>query len=82
MKINFWNDHGNMKLRVSCKLNVKPFLSGRTHYIFFFFLWTFQGQNEKLKNCKQYQKYIYLGQNTSKYCSQIIVDQVHANGFL
>ena len=25
--------------------------------------------------------YIYLGQNTSKYCSQIIVVHVHANGF-
>ena len=23
-----------------------------------------------------------LGQNTSKYCSQIIVGHVHANGFL
>ena len=27
-------------------------------------------------------KYIYLGQNTSIYCSQMIVIHVHANGFL
>ena len=36
----------------------------------------------KMKKKKYYQKYIYLGQNTSKYCSQIIVVHVHANGFL
>ena len=31
---------------------------------------------------KKYQKYKYLGQNTSQYCSQINVVHVHANGFL
>ena len=36
----------------------------------------------KMKKCKEYQKYIYLGQITSKYCSQIIVVHVHANEFL
>ena len=36
----------------------------------------------RMKNCKYYQKYIYLGQNTSIYCSQIIVVHVYANGFL
>ena len=36
----------------------------------------------KIKKCKLYQKYIYLGQNTSKHCSKIIVVHVHANGFL
>ena len=35
----------------------------------------------KKKNCNKYQKYIYLGQNTTIYCSQIIVVDVHANGF-
>ena len=35
-----------------------------------------------MKNCKYYQKYIIFGQNTSKYCSQIIVVYGHANGFL
>ena len=34
------------------------------------------------KNVNKNQKYIYLGQNTSIYCSQIIVVNVHANGFL
>ena len=29
-----------------------------------------------MKNCKLYQKYIYFGQNTSLYCSQIIVGYV------
>ena len=36
------------------------------------------------KNCKNiffYQKLIYLGENTSIYCSQIIVVHVHANFF-
>ena len=36
----------------------------------------------KMKKCKEYQKYIYFGQITSKYCSQIIVLHVHANDFL
>ena len=34
-----------------------------------------------MKICKKYQKYIYLGHHTSKYCSQIIVVHVHANVF-
>ena len=38
----------------------------------------------KLKNCKKKTPEIhkYLGQNASKYCIQIIVVHVHANGFL
>ena len=54
-------------------------ISGRKIYTFNFCLRTFQGH---IKNCKQYQKYIYLGQNSPKYCSQIILVHVHANGFL
>ena len=57
--------------------NVQIF--GRKKYIYNFCLWTFQGQNEKLYTRKNTYN---LGQNTSKYCSQIIIDHVHANGFL
>ena len=55
-------------------------ISGRKKIFLHFLLMNFQGQNEK--KCKYYQKYIYLGQSTSKYCSHIIVVHVHANGFL
>ena len=34
------------------------------------------------KNVNNTKNTIYLGQNTSKYCSQIIVVHVHANGVL
>ena len=34
------------------------------------------------KNVNNIRTTIYLGQNTSKYCSQIIAVYVHANGFL
>ena len=54
------------------------FLVGK--YIFTIF--AYELFKVKMKNCKQYQKYKYLGQNTSKYGSQIIVVLVHANGFL
>ena len=50
------------------------------NYIFTFF--AYELFKVKMKNCKKYQRYIYLGQNTSKYCSQIIVVHFHANGFL
>ena len=36
------------------------------------------------KNCKLiffYQKFVHLGENTSKYCCQINVVHVHATGF-
>ena len=36
----------------------------------------------KMKNCKLYQIYVYLGQNTSKCCCQIIVVHVNATVFL
>ena len=36
----------------------------------------------KIQNCKYYQKYIYLGQNTFPYCSQTIVAHVHLNALL
>ena len=36
----------------------------------------------KKKNVNNNRNTLYLGQNTSKYCSQIIVAYVHANGFL
>ena len=54
--------------------------SGRNIYIYNFYLRTFQGQNEKLQIIPEI--HIFLGQNACKYCSQIIVDHVHANGFL
>ena len=37
------------------------------------------------KNCKYiffYQQFVYLGENTFKYCSRIIVVHVHANVFV
>ena len=34
------------------------------------------------KNVNNNRNTLYLGQNTSKYCSQIMVVYVHANGFL
>ena len=33
------------------------------------------------KNVNNNRNTLYLGQNTSKYCSQIIAVYVHANGF-
>ena len=36
----------------------------------------------KKKNVNNNRNTLYLGQNTFKYCSQIIVVYVHANGFL
>ena len=36
----------------------------------------------KMKNCNYTRNTLYLGQNTSKYRSHIIVVYVHANGFL
>ena len=56
-------------------------ISSRKIYIYNFWSWTFQGQNEK-KNVDNNRNTLNLGQNTSKYCSQIIVVYVHANGFL
>ena len=37
------------------------------------------------KNCKYiffYQKFVHYGENTSEYCSRIIVVHVHANAIL
>ena len=58
------------------RLNVQ--ISGRK-YIFTIF--AYELSKVKVTNCKKYRKYKYLGQNTSKYCSQIIVVPVHANDF-
>ena len=46
----------------------------------------FQFDLEKFtsKNCKYiffYQEFVHFGENTSKYCSQIIVVHVHATVF-
>ena len=48
---------------------------------YIFTIFAFELFKIKLKNCKLYQKYIYIGSNTSKYHSQIIVVHVHATVF-
>ena len=56
-------------------------ISGRKIYIFTIFgLELFKVKMKNNVNNKR--NTLYLGQNTSKYCSQIIVVYVHANGFL
>ena len=54
-------------------------ISGRKIFLYFF---SFELFMVIMKKRNEYQKYIYLGQNTSKYCSQINVVHDHANGFL
>ena len=53
---------------------------------FWYYLQIFHFDLEKFirKNCKYiffYQKFVHLGKNTSKYCSQIIVVHVYATVF-
>ena len=49
-------------------------------YLFTIFVYElFKVISKNVNNTRNVQ---YLGQNTSKYCSQIIVAHVHANGFL
>ena len=48
-------------------------------YILTFFV--YEMFKVKMKNCKLYQKYIYIGSKNSKYRGQIIVVHVHANVF-
>ena len=51
-------------------------------YYLHFFL--FDLEKFTSKNCKYlffYQKFVHLGENTSKYCSRIIVVHVHATVF-
>ena len=52
-------------------------------YLVLFTIFHFDFEKFISKNCKHiffYQKFVYLGENTSKYCSGIIVVHVHATG--
>ena len=51
-------------------------------YIFLVEKYIFTSFAYKLFSVKIIPEYIYLGKNISKYCSQIIVVDVHANDFL
>ena len=55
-------------------------ISGRQNIYLQFLLVNFSRSRSKIVN--NTRNTLYLGQNTSKYRSQIIVAYVHANGFL
>ena len=48
------------------------------YYLQFFILTLKKFISKKCKYIFFYQKFVHLGENTSKYCSQIIVVHVHA----
>ena len=54
-------------------------------YLVLFTIFDFYHEKFISTNCKNiffYQKFVHLGENTSLYCSRIIVVHVHANVFL
>ena len=55
-------------------------ISGRKIYIYNF--WSELFKVKMKKNVNNNRNTLYLGQNSSKYCSQINAVYVHANGFL
>ena len=70
----------NYPTKIFSSVSPKMFKFMVEKYIFSIFAYEFF--KVKLKNCKYNQKNVLLGQNTSKYCSQIIVVHVLANGIL
>ena len=64
---------------------IKVFLTKMYVYLVLFTIFDFSHEKFISKNCKNiyyYQKFVHLGENSSIYCSQIIVVHVNANVFL